>query len=319
MVRRRTTVKREIEVKANTEISWEEAMDLFIDHLKVKGLAFHTQRWHKENLQAVVKGLREAGAADKPAMVTEGMIDQMVLKMINRGLHPTTINHRIRSTKQFYEYLKAEMIVKDNPADKLERKKPKTTAVETFSEEQLKAMLAAPNKTKFVGQRDYTFMLILLDTGVRLSELVNIQLMDIRMADNEIIVTRGKGGKSRRVFISPKTKEELKKYIYSRGDIPDNPYLLVSNEDKPMTGRNVQERLRIYGVKAKIEGVRVSPHTFRHTFAKMYIMKGGDPFSLQAILGHSTLDMVKHYVNLWGSDLQRMHRQYSPVNNLLMK
>jgi integrase/recombinase XerD len=79
----------------------------------------------------------------------------------------------------------------------------------------------------------------------------------------------------------------------------------------------VQERLSIYGQKARLQGVRVSPHTFRHTFAKMYIMRGGDAFSLQAILGHSTLDMVRNYVNLWGSDLQKMHRQFSPVEYLL--
>jgi integrase/recombinase XerD len=84
-----------------------------------------------------------------------------------------------------------------------------------------------------------------------------------------------------------------------------------------MKRRNVQERLTIYGSKVKLEGVRVSPHTFRHTFAKMYIMRDGDPFSLQALLGHSTLDMVRHYVNLWGSDLQKMHRQFSPVDHLL--
>jgi len=109
----------------------------------------------------------------------------------------------------------------------------------------------------------------------------------------------------------------LKKYLRVRGDISGNPYLFVSSEDKPIKRRNVQERLSIYGKKSGIEGVRISPHTFRHTFAKFYILRGGDPFSLQALLGHSTLDMVRHYVNLWGSDLQKMHRQYSPVDHLL--
>jgi len=117
--------------------------------------------------------------------------------------------------------------------------------------------------------------------------------------------------------VSSKTKETLKKYLRVRGDIPGNLYLFISSEDQPMRRRNVQERLIVYGSKARLEGVRVSPHTFRHTFAKMYILRGGDPFSLQSLLGHSTLDMVRHYVNLWGSDLQKMHRQFSPVAHLL--
>lgn len=317
--RRRTIVQREVIDQKAMEMSWEEASEMFLESLKIKGLAYHTRRWHKENLVAVVKVLRALEMADRPALVTEGMIKQVVLKMIDNELSPTTINHRVRSVKQLFEYLKTENMVTQNPAANLDRRKPKTGVIETFTEEQLKSLLACPDKTRFVGLRDYTIMLLLLDTGVRISELVNIKLVDLRMIDNEIIITQGKGGKSRRVYISPKTKETLKRFIQARGDISGNPYLLVSNADDHMTTRNVQERLRVYGDKAHIEGVRVSPHTFRHTFAKMYIMRGGDPFSLQALLGHSTLDMVKHYVNIWGSDLQKMHRQFSPVNHLLSR
>ncbi|OPX86665.1 MAG: Tyrosine recombinase XerD [Pelotomaculum sp. PtaB.Bin104] len=316
MARRRTTVQKELNEKYS-KVTWEDAVEQFLDSLKIKGLSYHTRRWHKENLQAVVKALWEAKYATEPALVTDKMLQEVVLKMIDNGLAATTINHRVRSLKQFYQYLTAEAIVGSNPAEKLDRKKAASTVIETFSEGQLQELLAAPDKTRFVGLRDYTIMLLLLDTGVRLSELVGIKLADIKMADNEVIITEGKGGKNRRVFVSPKTKETLKKYLRVRGDIPGNPYLFVSAEDQPMKRRNVQERLTIYGRQTRLEGVRVSPHTFRHTFAKMYIMRGGDPFSLQALLGHSTLDMVRHYVNLWGSDLQKMHRQFSPVAHLL--
>lgn len=204
-----------------------------------------------------------------------------------------------------------------NPSARIDRRKAPGTVIETFSEEQLERLLATPDKKRFVGFRDYTIMLILLDTGIRLSELVGIKLEDLKMSQGEIVITQAKGGKQRRVFVSPKTRETLKKYIRIRGDIPGNLYLFVSIENQPIKGRNVQERLKIYGRKAGLEGVRVSPHTFRHTFAKMYILRGGDPFSLQALLGHATLDMVRHYVNMWGTDLQKMHRHYSPVSYLL--
>lgn len=316
MVKRRTTVQNELQEKYSS-LTWDDATAQFLDSLKIKGLSFHTRRWHKENLQAVVKALKELNHATDPGLVTDAMLQEVVLKMIDAGLSPTTINHRVRSLKQFYQFLTSEVMVADNPTTKLDRKKAKSAMIETFSEDQLTAILSAPDKSKFVGLRDYTFMLFLLDTGVRLSELVGIKLTDLKMAENEVIITQGKGGKQRRVFLSPKTKETLKKYLRVRGDILGNPYLFVSSEDLPMKRRNVQERLTIYGRQVKLEGVRVSPHTFRHTFAKMYILRGGDPFSLQALLGHSTLDMVRHYVNLWGSDLQKMHRQFSPVAHLL--
>ena len=316
LARRRTTVEKELQ-ENHAYISWEQAVEQFLDNLKFRGLSYHTRRWHKENLQAVHKALKAMGMTTLPHMVTEGMLKQVILQMVDTGLSPVTINHRVRSLKQFYRYLQGEALVTGNPADKLERKKPGRTIVETFTEEQLTALLAAPDKTRFVGLWDYTIMLLLLDTGIRLTELVGIKLTDLKLPANELIITHAKGGKQRRVFVSHKTAQALKKYLHVRGDIPGNLSLFVSTEDKPMTRRNVQERLAIYGRMAKIEGVRVSPHTFRHTFAKMYIMRGGDPFSLQSLLGHSTLDMVRYYVNLWGSDLQKMHRMYSPVNHLL--
>lgn len=84
----------------------------------------------------------------------------------------------------------------------------------------------------------------------------------------------------------------------------------------PLSKRHFQERIHDLGKAALITGVRVSPHTFRHTFAKLFILNGGDAFSLQAILGHSTLDMVRHYVNLFSSDVQEQHKKYSPIENL---
>lgn len=80
--------------------------------------------------------------------------------------------------------------------------------------------------------------------------------------------------------------------------------------------RIIQQRLELYGKSAGLSQVRASPHTFKHTCAKLYITRGGDILSLQKLLGHSSLEMVKHYVNLWGSDLQQMHKKFSPVEGL---
>jgi integrase/recombinase XerD len=110
----------------------------------------------------------------------------------------------------------------------------------------------------------------------------------------------------------------LIKYLKVRGEIP-NPTLFVSLDGLKMTGRTFQETLKEYGKRAGIKGVRVSPHTLRHTFAKMYILNGGDPYSLQEILGHTTQDMVKIYVNLWKPEKKIQHQKASPIRNLNRK
>jgi len=315
LTKRRTTIKVELD-NNHKNLSWEDAASQFLDSLKIRGLSYHTMRWHKENLLALLKTIKKIDLPTEPGVLTEKMMQNVVLEMINNGLSQTTVNHRVRSLRQFYKYLLTECIVSINPAERLERKKNKAVVIEAFTEKQLTDLLNACNKNRFVGFRDYTIILFLLDTGVRVSELVGVKISDIRINENEVIIAKGKGGKQRRVFVSIKTKGVLKNYLRIRGDIADNPYLFITSDNKQMKQRTVQERLTIYGKIAKLKGVRVSPHTFRHTFAKMYIIRGGDPFSLQALLGHSTLEMVKHYVNLWGSDLQKMHRQYSPVDQL---
>jgi len=297
-------------------ISWSEAVEKLTGEMKLQGLAVRTIAWHNENLQAFNKALIKKQFPTSPIQITEAMVKEIVMHMIDAGLAPVTINHRVRSLKRLYQFLISEDLIGFDPTEKLERKKVKSTIIHTFTDNQLAALFDATNKSRFIGLRDYMIMLLLLDTGVRLFELANMKLPDIRMAENEIIIPHGKGDKYRRVFFSNKTKETLRKYIRARGNISGNPYLLVNYVDNPITRRNIQERLTIYGKKAKIEGVRVSPHTFRHTFAKLYIMRGGDAFSLQSLLGHSTLDMVKYYVRLWGTDLQKMHRKYSPVDGI---
>lgn len=107
----------------------------------------------------------------------------------------------------------------------------------------------------------------------------------------------------------------MMRYIKARGEIKSQ-HLFVTLEGRPLSIRTFQENLRIYGKKAGIENVRVSPHTLPHTFAKMYIMNDGDPYSLQDILGHTSQDMVKKYVNLWRPEMKVKHTKSSPMQNL---
>lgn len=99
----------------------------------------------------------------------------------------------------------------------------------------------------------------------------------------------------------------------------DNDLLIVSRRGRRLTSRHVQLMVKRCGRKAAITGVRVSPHTLRHTFATQYIKNGGDAFSLQMILGHTTLEMVRNYVNLASRDVNEQHRKFSPMDRLLTR
>jgi integrase/recombinase XerD len=110
-------------------------------------------------------------------------------------------------------------------------------------------------------------------------------------------------------------KRQLRKYLMVRGEL-ETPYLFVTLDNTQVSIRAFQDRMAEYGKKAGITNVRCSPHTARHTFAKMYIQNGGDAFSLQRILGHTTIDMTRVYVDLFSSDIKNAHKKVSPIERL---
>lgn len=290
-------------------------LELFIRDMTMRNLAYHTKRWYKENLVIVHRSLKEIGHPLEPIHLTEDMLkDVIAFCMEQLKNNTTTINHRIRSMKQFFSFLYNQSIISVNPTINIQKQKGIKVRIKPFEEDEVRALLAQPDKKSFVGFRDYTIMLVFLDTGVRLSELVNIKTTDISIEQGKILVL-GKGNKEREVPFQATTREQLKRYLKVRGET-HHDYLWIAHDEKPLARKTIQDRVKLYGEKAGIKGKRVSPHTFRHTCAKLYITGGGDIFSLQELLGHSSLEMCRHYVSLWGADLQKMHRKYSPVESI---
>jgi integrase/recombinase XerD len=132
----------------------------------------------------------------------------------------------------------------------------------------------------------------------------------------------GKGGKERIVPFGHNTRSWLRTYMKRRNDLSDvefeNPDLLfVTEYGGSMTVFHMNHRLKLYGTKAGITGVRVSNHTFRHFAAITWLRNGGDLFALQRLLGHSSLDMVRRYANYNDSDITKQHEKYSPVDRMV--
>ena len=158
-------------------------------------------------------------------------------------------------------------------------------------------------------------VLTFVDTGLRLSELAGIQRCDLDF-DNGTIKVMGKGAKERRVHISQETQKSILRYLLRRRD-DGLPCLWVTEQHKPVHPRGISSMIRRLGKLAGITGqVRTSAHTFRHTAAIQYLRNKGDQFTLQIMLGHSTLEMTKRYVSTLGvEDMLKVHQTASPVEN----
>ena len=135
------------------------------------------------------------------------------------------------------------------------------------------------------------------------------------------MLVKGKGNKERVVPFGSQVRRTLRRYVMHFRPEPDSPRMnevFLTEDGLPLTPRAVQSMLLRLSKKAKMSGTRCNPHRFRHTFAKTFLMNGGDIFSLQKILGHSSLEVVRLYVNLITSDILQQHRKFSPVDNAIL-
>jgi integrase/recombinase XerD len=238
----------------------------------------------------------------------------MTGKVQKEGLSSYSLRNYFKAIRVFFNYLIEFEFLNENPISKLKSPKIEKKIIQTFSAEQIKSLIKVPNQRTLLGYRDYAIMLTLLDTGMRVSELINLKIEDINWNENLLLVM-GKGRKERFVPFSSRLKRVLFKYLQLRRHL-ENDYLFVNRFGDALNRNRVLKMISKYGKLAKITKVRVSPHTFRHTFAKMWILNGGDVFSLQKILGHTTMDMVRNYVNLASSDVQIQHRKFSPLDRI---
>lgn len=236
----------------------------------------------------------------------------------------TLLNYYV-GLSSFWTWLVAEELTSIHIVRKLKPPKMERKEVVPFTETEVKAILSALNRSKIYRrdgrnvdhalgsfERNRAILLLLLDTGIRASELCDLKVEDVDNRNHRIFVRHGKGMKERMLPFSPRTGQMIWRYLASRKDTrPEDP-LFLSKLDHTMDRRKLSEMFRKIGIRAGVPNVH--PHRFRHTFAIQYLRNGGNVYTLQAMLGHSTLESVRIYLKIAQVDLDQMHRRASPVD-----
>jgi site-specific recombinase XerD len=235
-----------------------------------------------------------------------------------RELSSHTVNCYLRSIRAFWSWLVDEEIINENPFNKIKLPKPIKKIIPTFSASQLHQLISVIDTSTAKGSRDYSIILTLLDSALRVTELTNIKMDDL-MLDDGLLKVLGKGGKERHVPIGTEVQRVLWRYISRYRPQPINlniDYVFLTRDGNKITRNRIENIMLRYGEKTGISGVRISPHTLRHTAAVNFLRNGGDVFSLQRLLGHTSLEMTRHYCELADIDVKRAHLTASPVDNL---
>lgn len=212
----------------------------------------------------------------------------------------TILNYHI-GLSALWTWLIRENYTNHHVLRQVEKPRPQRIAVVPFTDVEVRAMLASVKRNE---ERDKSMIFLLLDTGVRSSELIGLSMKNIDLAARRIKVL-GKGNKERLIPFSSRTASAIFRYTATLQSIL--PETLIY----PYTRNSLADLVKSIGNRAGVK--KAHPHRFRHTFAVTYLRNGGDPFSLQEILGHTTMEMVRVYLHLAQVDIDSAHKRASPV------
>lgn len=229
----------------------------------------------------------------------------------------TTINNYIRNLRAFFTWFTDELRLA-NPMDKIRQLPSERKPQEFLEDDEIDKLLKSFDLSYFSEHRDYTIVMLLLDTGMRIGECLQITTDDLDMQERTIFLPaeNTKGRRSRMVFFSVKMARVLGRWLRFKDRYSDSSLLFPVKAGTPMEIRSFEGSFRKHLQRIGIEK-DFSPHALRNNFAKRCLMAGMDLYSLSRILGHSSVTVTeKAYLDLTDRDLRHRYQQYSPLENM---
>ena len=279
-------------------ISNDEYLKLFLDAKKIEGCSERTLDYYGKTIRHLLNNVE----TPIRKVTTDEIRTYLVGYQKINNCGKVTIDNIRRNISSFFSWLEEEDYILKSPMRRIHKIKAKTVVKETISDEAIEKL-----RDECREKRDLAMIDLLYSTGMRVGELVNLNITDIDFEQRECVVF-GKGDKERRVYFDAKTKIHLKEYLNSRDD--GNPALFVTL-DSP------HDRLKISGVEIRIRNLghslgmnKIHPHKFRRSMATRAIDKGMPIEQVQKILGHSQIDTTMQYAIVNQNNVKTSHQKY---------
>lgn len=302
---------KRLSLQTGTERTMTEVFNEFIEHCIIKNLSEETIKWYQNRFSIFQQFIN-----DDDILISEissKTVDSFILYLRGRDTcNEVTVNSYLKGLRAFLYYAMemnylAEFKVRIIKVDKKIK--------ETYTDEELSMLLKKPNlKTAtFSEYKIWVFVNYLLATGNRISSAINVKIEDIDFGNGIIQINHTKNRIAQLIPLSQTLSGILKEYLKYRKGLPED-YLFCNTYGEKGDIRTYQDMLKNYNNKRGVD--KTSAHLFRHTFAKKWILNGGDIFRLQKILGHSDLSVVREYVNMFGDDLSKDFNQFNPLDRM---
>ena len=276
-----------------------EYMDMFISAKRIEGCSERTLAYYKTTIEhmlsIIVTPLRQIQTDDLRAYLAE--------YQLRNNCSKTTVDNIRRNLSSFFSWLEAEDYIIKSPIRRIHKIRTGSKVKETLSEECIEKL-----RDSCLQIRDLAMIDLLYSTGIRVGELVNLNINDINFEERECIVY-GKGNKQRKVYFDAKTKVHLKRYLEQRKDYSEALFVTLDSPFERLKISGVEIRLRKLGRLALLDQ-RVHPHKFRRSMATRAIDKGMPIEQVQKLLGHQQIDTTMHYAMVNQSNVKISHRKF---------
>lgn len=276
-----------------------EYMDMFISAKRIEGCSERTLAYYKTTIEhmlsIIVTPLRQIQTDDLRAYLAE--------YQLRNNCSKTTVDNIRRNLSSFFSWLEAEDYIIKSPIRRIHKIRTGSKVKETLSEECIEKL-----RDSCLQIRDLAMIDLLYSTGIRVGELVNLNINDINFEERECIVY-GKGNKQRKVYFDAKTKVHLKRYLEQRSDYNEALFVTLDSPFNRLKISGVEIRLRKLGRLALLDQ-RVHPHKFRRSMATRAIDKGMPIEQVQKLLGHQQIDTTMHYAMVNQSNVKISHRKF---------
>ena len=286
----------------------------YLRDVKTRGLSLDTLKYYKQELTFFLKYC-EAEGITEVLDITPDLIRAFMLSLETKGRNEGGRHAAFRSVRVFLRWYEAEAEPEAwaNPIRKVKPPKVTNEPIKGVTGEEVKKMLETCGDN-FTGVRDKAILLCLLDTGARAREFLSLNLDNVDFVSGAVDIHKGKGKKSRTVFIGKRSRKALRAYIRLRAD--NDPALWVTKDNG--TRLAIPSLRQVLTRHADLAGIPVpSAHDFRRAFALALLRAHVDIFSIQKLMGHSDLETLKRYLALVEDDIREAHALGSPVDGML--
>jgi integrase/recombinase XerC len=291
------------------------SIEQYLAELTRRGASVHTLRNYASDLEQFATFLEPPGeTAPDVENIDRNLLREWLSYLFGQGLTPTSVRRKIAAVRSLFKFLRQEGVLAANAAARLRTPKLPQRLPDVMPEEKANRMLDAVDAgnpiEKPSKERDVAFLELLYGCGIRVGELVGIDLENIDLNEGWLKV-RGKGNKERQVPIPDRAAAAVERYIGVRKPKPGEHALFLNNRGTRLTDRRVRNLVKFYALATTGDST-VHPHSFRHAYATHLLADGADLRAIQELLGHARLSTTQKYTKVSLADLMAVYDKAHP-------